>query len=180
MTVQVALLRGINVGGNKKVDMAVLKQMFESMGFGRVRTYINSGNVVFESQGDADDLAGNIEKQFERTFGFTAAVITRNGEDFRRILDRNPFADEGDPSDLNLHIGFMSKVPTKEQEAKIEPYVNENDQFRVAGSEIYVTFKAGVRDSKLGNNIQKIGVPVTLRNWKTANKLAEMAAEMEN
>jgi uncharacterized protein (DUF1697 family) len=177
MTVYVALLRGINVGGNKKVNMAVLKQMFEAIGFGRVQTYINSGNVVFESASaeGPDVLAGRIEREIETEFGFHVDVILRTAEDLGRIIGDNPFADEGSPEKLNLHVGFMAKLPSENNLDKIRPYVNENDQFRIVDHEIYVMFRAGVRDSKLGNSLNKLGVPVTLRNWNTTNKLLAMA-----
>jgi len=176
----VALLRGINVGGNKKVSMPVLKSMFESMGFGGVRTYINSGNVVF---GAADGVSssrafvGGIEREIEKTFGFPVDVVVRSADDLERILTANPFAAEGEPSGLHLHVGFMRGVPAQPGIDKIAAFVNERDEFRIVGEEIYVVFRNGMRDSKLGNNLPKIGVPVTLRNWNTTARLAEMAQQ---
>jgi uncharacterized protein (DUF1697 family) len=177
MTVYVALLRGINVGGNKKVSMPVLKQMFETIGFMKVQTYINSGNVVFasDSPDGPEALAGRIEREIEKVFGFPVSVIVRTAEDLGRIIRDNPFTDAGTPEELNLHVGFMAQLPSENNLDKIRPHVNENDQFLIAGHEIYVVFRAGVRDSKLGNSLNKLGVPVTLRNWNTTNKLFEMA-----
>lgn len=180
MNVHVALLRGINVGGNKKVSMPVLKSMFEAMGFGRVRTYINSGNVVFDAaEGDApiESLADGIEREIEKTFGFPVAVVVRGAADLERILAANPFAAEGDPAGLHLHVGFMRGVPAQAGIDKLAAYANENDEFRVVGEEVYAVFRQGMRDSKLGNSLPKIGVPVTLRNWNTVTKLAAMAKE---
>ncbi len=180
MAVFVALLRGINVGGNKKVSMPVLKSMFESMDFERVRTYINSGNVVFDA-GDGgssiESLTGNIEREIEKTFGFTVDVVVRSAGDLERILAANPFAAEGEPAGLHLHVGFMRGVPAQPGIDKIAAFVNEHDEFRIVGEEIYVVFRNGMRDSKLGNNLPKIGVPVTMRNWNTTVRLAEMARQ---
>jgi len=178
MAVFIALLRGINVGGNKKVSMPVLKSMFESMGFGRVRTYINSGNVVFDAAdgaATAASIAGGIEREIERTFGFPVDVVVRSADDLERIIAANPFASEGEPAGLHLHVGFMRGIPAQAGIDKIAAFVTEHDEFRLVGEEIYVVFRQGMRDSKLGNSIPKIGVPVTLRNWNTTAKLAEMA-----
>jgi uncharacterized protein (DUF1697 family) len=92
-----------------------------------------------------------------------------------RIVDANPFAAFGTPEAWNLHVGFMRETPASGKLAKLDGFVNENDQYRVAGREIYVTFRAGVRDSKLGVQLGKLGVPVTLRNWNTVTKLRAMA-----
>ncbi|MBW5446742.1 DUF1697 domain-containing protein [Cohnella sp. CFH 77786] len=181
MSVHAALLRGINVGGNKKVSMPALKQMFEKMGFERVQTYINSGNVLFvpASAADPGEMAGRIEKEIEREFGFPAAVILRTGDDLGRIIRSNPFAGEGTPEELNLHVGFLSQLPSESQLDRIRPYVTEDDRFRLVDHELYVMFRAGVRDSKLGNSLNKLGVPVTLRNWNTTNKLFALAEAMK-
>lgn len=180
MAVFVALLRGINVGGNKKVSMPLLKMMFKSLGFARVRTYINSGNVVFESNDSAEtveSLTVRIEREIEKSFGFPVDVVVRNADDLDRILAANPFAAVGEPADLHLHVGFMRGVPSQTGLDKLAAYVNDQDEFRVIGEEIYVIFRGGMRDSKLGNNLPKIGVPVTLRNWNTTGKLAELARQ---
>lgn len=180
MNHHVALLRGINVGGRKKVSMPVLKALFESMGFGGVRTYINSGNVVFgaaDSASSIESLTGGIEREIEKTFGFPVDVVVRSAADLERILAANPFAAEGDPAGLHLHVGFMRGVPVQAGIDKLAAFANENDEFRVVGEEVYVVFRQGMRDSKLGNQLPKIGVPVTLRNWNTVTKLAGMAKE---
>jgi uncharacterized protein (DUF1697 family) len=179
MPIYIALLRGINVGGNKKVSMPLLKQMFESMGFSQVQTYINSGNVLFESADEPDGLAGRIEREIETAFGFPVAVMIRSSADLEGIIGSHPFAEHGSPEEVNLHIGFLSETPSEDRLNRILPYVTDDDQFRLVGREMYVMFRAGVRDSKLGNNLQKLGVPVTLRNWNTTNKLAAMAAAMQ-
>lgn len=177
MTVYVALLRGINVGGNKKVSMPLLKAMFEKLGYERVSTYINSGNVVFdavETAESADMLEDRLSREIEKTFGFPVDVIVRSAADMARIVANNPFAEEGPPENLNLHVGFMSELPSPAKLERLMPFVNENDEFRIVDMEIYVAFRAGVRDSKLGNNLNKLGVPITLRNWNTTNKLLAM------
>ncbi|WP_123040883.1 DUF1697 domain-containing protein [Cohnella candidum] len=178
MTVYAALLRGINVGGNKKVSMPLLKRMFEEMGFGRVQTYINSGNVIFEAESAEGEaaLAERIEREIERAFGFPVAVMLRTDEELRQALENNPFASEGTPEELHLHVGYLGQLPSEAQLDKIRKYVTENDQFRLVGRELYVMFKAGMRDSKLGASMNKLGVPVTLRNWNTAGKLSAMAS----
>jgi len=179
MTVYVALLRGINVGGHRKVAMPLLRQMFETIGFGRVRTYINSGNVIFDAEDGAEadrELAGRIEREIETTFGFPVDVMVRSAADLARAIAANPYANAGAPADLHLHIGFMRGAPDPQALDKLAPFVNEQDEFRVIGREIYAIFRSGVRDSKLAGQLSRLGVPVTLRNWNTTCKLAEMAA----
>lgn len=178
MPVYAALLRGVNVGG-KKVNMAQLKLVCESLGLRRVQTYINSGNVLFESGDAAETLTPRIEKEIEAVFGFPVAVIVRTTAELERAVSVNPFADEGSPEQLHLHVGYLAEVPSPDKLERIQRYVNDDDRFRVIGKDMYIMLRNGVRDSKLAAGVPKIGT-VTLRNWNTANKLYALAKAMEN
>ncbi|WP_276351869.1 DUF1697 domain-containing protein [Cohnella caldifontis] len=178
MTVYIALLRGINVGGNRKVPMPALKSMFESLGFQGVLTYINSGNVIFESDSDdgGEALEERIEREIEKVFGFPVDVMIRTAAELRGAIDANPFAAEGSPEELHLHVGFMKKAGlAADKLAKLDARVNENEGYRLSNREVFAAFRAGLRDSKLAEQLGKLGVPLTLRNWNTTTKLAELA-----
>ena len=102
----VAFLRGINVGGHKKIRMVDLKAMFEMMKFSNVRTYINSGNVLFETSDiDSEKLTKNIEEAITKTFGFEVKVMIRTIDELQDILDHNPYPNPAD--DEKMYISFL-------------------------------------------------------------------------
>lgn len=185
MAIQIALLRGINVGGNNKIKMAELKLMFEALGLSKVRTYIQSGNVLFESNEESEPLRIRIENEIEKTFGLRIRVILRTQADIERIIARLPFtedeireASEASPGKEVLYVAMLEAAPTPEAVVKLGTY--EKDKYHIEGLEIYQLFYQSLLDSKLSVNLQKLGVTITVRNWKTMNKLAELCKEIES
>ncbi|TJY41118.1 DUF1697 domain-containing protein [Cohnella pontilimi] len=178
MAMCVALLRGINVSGKNMIKMAELKQLFESMGFGGVQTYINSGNVIFESASDEASMQREIEAGIESKFGLTIPVILRTSEELERIMEECPYKSEVAPDGKNVNVGLLRQAPPPEAIDRLAPYKGPDD-YQVIGREIHLLFRQGQADSKLGNNLQKLGVPVTVRNWNTMNKLCALAKDMQ-
>lgn len=185
MTVHIALLRGINVGGKNIIKMADLKRTFEAMGFSRVQTYIQSGNVLFESNEDEETLRKLIEHEIEAVFGFSVRVILRTAAELERIIENCPFSKEAvleaekSSKVESLYVSLLIEPPSQEGIGRLSTYRGEDDDYKVEGREVYLLFSQGIRNSKLANNLQKLDVPATVRNWKTINKLTAMAKAME-
>lgn len=172
----VSLLRGINVGGHHKLPMRDLAAMFAAAGCEDVRTYIQSGNVVFRAPAAvADGLATRIAEAIAANQGFQIPVVMRTGSDFDRIVRDNPFLAAGaDPA--KLHVGFLAAEPDPAEVARLDPDRSPPDAFAVRGSEVYLHFPAGVARSKLDNAYfdRTLNTVCTIRNWRTVGKLHEM------
>ncbi len=175
MKTHIALLRGINVGGNKKVPMADLKKMLEKMGYENIRTLLNSGNAIFEAPNEKPEL---IEKkiygQMEKTFGFTCDVIVRPADEIQKIIKADPFKDIKVTPDTRLYVTFLTDKP--KSKLKI-PYVSPEKDFtilKVTDGEIISVLtlgKKGTADA-MGILEKEYGNNITTRNWNTVLKLA--------
>jgi uncharacterized protein (DUF1697 family) len=175
----VSMLRGINVSGQKKVKMADLKSLYESLGLTNVKTYIQSGNVIFESAiSDVGELQRNIEQKIEKTFGFSVSVIIRTNKEFKRIIDHNPYIGYDSPEDESKYlVTFLSRTPSGSTAETIQQFVKEPEAMFLRGKEIYLHCPNGYGRSKLSNIFfeRKLSVTATTRNWKTVKKLYELS-----
>ena len=174
----VALLRGINVGGNTKVSMSELKQVFTELGFENVTTYINSGNVAFDAEGDGSSeskLIGLIEHAIEHHFSLPIQVMVRRQEAIDEILKNNPFDGEFE-SHKEMHVLFMKDEMPEDRQLQLLERQTEDERFAVLGREIYCHLRLGVADSLLGKGFieKKLKVPITARNWRTVGRLADL------
>ncbi len=172
----VALLRGINVGGNTMIKMEDLRAMFEGLGFENVVSYINSGNLAFDVRKASEDaLIGKIEAAIENHLGKPVRVMVREQNDIERVLANNPF--EGQyASHKEMHVLFLKNELSKENEKWLSEAAPSGERFSVAGREIYCHLPMGVADSYLGRGQfeKKLKISVTARNWRTVQKLAEV------
>lgn len=181
MTTYIAFLRGINVGGKNMIKMAVLKQIFETMGLQHVQTYIQSGNVLFQSNELEGPLLRRIEQEIETSFGFSVHVMLRTALELEQIIEHCPFsADvvaEAEATSVgeSLYVALLVEAPVQENVDRLSPYRSHNEECRVEGREVYLLFRQSVRNSKLVTHLPKLGAPSTVRNWKTLNKLLAMA-----
>jgi uncharacterized protein (DUF1697 family) len=178
VTIYFALLRGINVSGHNMIKMAELKRMFEAMGFGRVQTYINSGNVLFESEEGEELLQTRIEQEIHKTFGFTISVLLRTSKEWERIVKTCPFSSDRLTEGQSIHLTLLKAASTQEELDKLPDVDPENDEYLIDGREIYFLYRQSILDSKLTKKFLKL-VPQTARNWKTVLKLAALAKAME-
>lgn len=168
----VALLRGINVGGKRKVPMSELRLVFESQGFADVGTYIQSGNVLFKADGRVSTV--NLESAIADRFGIDVDVILRTSTDLHRIVTESPLAAR-DPK--LVHLGFMAKAPdpTSLQHLDLGGYAPETAEVR--GSEVYFYLPNGMSRTKLPAYVDRhLQVPTTIRNWATTTKLLELTS----
>ncbi len=185
MTIYIALLRGINVGGKNIIKMAELKRVFEEMALSEVKTYIQSGNVLFKSNETEKFLCNKIETELEKVFGIPVKVILRTSEQLKQIVLNCPFSkDEVEEAEKSseaesLYVALLAHNPLKDKVEAIDVYKSENDKYEIIGREVYLLFRNSIRNSKLANNLHKLNVPTTVRNWKTLSKLTELAKAME-
>ncbi len=178
MSIYVAMLRGINVGRGKIVKMERLRASLESLGFGGVRTYVQSGNVVFESeQKSAGELSKKIEAKILRDFGFAVPVILKTWKEMEQIVSDNPLVKEKGIDHSKLHVTFLSGAPPTAAIKALETLATSHERFRVLNREVYLYFPDGYGTSKLANTAieKKLSVVATTRNWRTVNALLEMA-----
>ena len=175
--VYIALLRAINVGGAKKLLMADLRAMFEAAGCTDVRTYIQSGNVVFQAElALAARIPALIEAEIAAGKGFQVPVVTRSAAEMDTVARGNPFLAAGaDPA--RLHVGFLAEAPTAERIAELDLDRSPSDAFEVRGREVYFHFPNGTARSKLTVDYfdRTLGTVCTMRNWRTVRKLLDMA-----
>ena len=172
----VALLRGINVGGKNRLRMADLVDVFEEVGCTEVRTYIQSGNVIFVADKSlARRVAAEVASRLDGEHGLEVPVITRTAAELERVLVDNPYL-AGDTDEAHLHVAFLSARPAQSRIAKLDPERSPPDTFEVVGREIYLHCPKGVARSKLTNAWFDSGLATTstMRNWKTVRKLVEL------
>ena len=180
MPIYIALLRGINVSGQKPVPMADLQKLFESLGFKGAKTLIQTGNVVFRSdkaKPDADALVGLIEKAIAKKFGFEVTVILRTLEEFRSVLEGNPWGKKKLADGERVYISFLDKAPAKEDIQALAAVPSGEDEHVVRKTEVYLLIRSGYGKSKLSNTVveKKLKVRSTTRNLETSEKLIALA-----
>ncbi|HEX8196491.1 MAG TPA: DUF1697 domain-containing protein [Pyrinomonadaceae bacterium] len=174
MTKYVAFLRGINVGGRTSIKMETLREVFASLGFQNIKTYIQSGNVIFETaEADGDKLAAEIESAVEKEF-FKTNVMVRSAEEIEEAIKNNPFADEEFDEKL-FHLVFLSEKLSDEKAEMLLSNNRDTEKFAVRNREVYCLLRDGVADSLLGKKYidNKLKTPATARNWRTVNKILE-------
>ncbi len=172
----VALLRGINVGGNTMIKMGELAALFESLGFSSVKTYINSGNIAFDVAKTAESkLVTKIEKALNERFGRAISVMIRDQSSIHEILAANPFAGQFE-SHKEMHVLFLKEEMPAEKVRELMAAAPPQERFTVRGTEIYCHLPMGVADSILGKSFieKRLKISVTGRNWRTAETLAEL------
>jgi uncharacterized protein (DUF1697 family) len=171
-----ALLRGINLGPKNTIPMPDLAKMFIKVGCSNVRTYIQSGNVVFDATPEvAAQLADLIKEQIRTRFGHKVPVILRTVEQMGAVVRKNPFIKEGAAEDT-LHVLFLADLPDLGSVENPDPNRSPPDTFIVRGQEVYLLFPNGVARTKLSNQYfdSKLGTIGTMRNWRTVTKLLEL------
>jgi uncharacterized protein (DUF1697 family) len=178
--IYVSMLRGINVGGNKLIKMEKLRQSFEALGFEQVKTFIQSGNVVFKAKTTSPaKLSKTIQDRILADFGFSVPVVSRTADEVRKTIESNPFLKERGIDLKKLHLMFLSGTPRAEAVDRLKQLPIAPDRFECSGKEIYLYLPNGVAESKLMKAPldRLLAVVTTVRNWKTANSLHRMCQE---
>ena len=174
----VALLRGVNVGGRNRLPMADLAALFEKAGARQVRTYIQSGNVVFRSDAArAARLGAAVAKAMHADLGWSVPIVVRSAAALAAAAKENPFLEEKAALET-LHVGFLLDRPERARVAALEPDRSPPDRFVVRGDTIYLHLPNGMARTKLTSQYldARLGTVVTVRNWNTVTTLLEMLA----
>ena len=181
MTTYIALLRGVNVGGHRLIKMPELKRLFEAMGCGRVRTYIQSGNVVFASDEQPEPLRWRIEREIAARFGFPVTVVPRTADELERVIAACPFAAGALTEGERLYVALLADAPAPEAVERLLACDSAPDEARVVEREVYLLYRRSARDTPLTNAFleRTLGVAATTRNWRTMRALADMARATE-
>ena len=174
MKTYIALLRGINVSGHKKILMADLRNLLKKIGFIELQTYIQSGNVVFSSSEDKADLERIISKAILKKYAWEVPVLVLTTSEIKAILENCPFSDE--KKEKSYFVLLQSK-PSIENIVATESLSYPNEEFVINNSCVYLYSEFGAAKAKLGTNFfeRKLKVSATARNYKTMNKLLEMS-----
>ena len=176
MTTNVALLRGLNVGGKNRMPMTALTQMFVEAGCTNVRTYIQSGNVIFKAtQSRLEKLPAVIAKNIAESFGYKTPVVLRTVEQIGETVENNPFLKAG-ADENELHVYFLANAPDARGIASLDPARSSPDAFLVRGRDVYLKMPNGMARTKLSNAYfdSKLATISTARNWRTTLKLFEL------
>ena len=183
MKTYISMLRGINVSGQKKIRMAELKSLYESLALENVQSYLQSGNMVFDSEeGDTTKLRESIEAQIEVTYGYSVPILIRTRDDFRRLIESKSFAKERSWNPSRVMVTFLYEPPGQSKLDSLSIPENETCKFVMEEGVIFLYCPDGYGRSKLSNNFfeKKLDVIATTRNWKTVGALYEMASERQS
>ncbi len=174
----IALLRGINVGGNNKIPMTRLREMGEELGWQNVQTYIQSGNVVLRAKGTPAKVEQQLEDAIKEEVGLSISVIVRDATAWATYAKKNPFPNEAASTPNFLHLCLSKSKPNKDAVKLLQEKAAAGEQIKFVGDALYIHFAGGVGKSKLTPTIldRAVGSPVTARNWRTVLKLAELSA----
>lgn len=172
----IAFIRGINVGGTNKLPMKDLKGVLEEANFTRVRTYIQSGNVIFEHPAnDRSALAAIVAEQIDASHGFRPQVVVLSSRELTTAVKANPF-DAGNTLDKILHLFFLAQRPTAPDFARMDAIKGPTEQYALLGDVFYLYTPDGFGTSKLAQRAEKLlGVNTTARNWRTVNNVLKLS-----
>lgn len=182
MPVYVAMLRGINVGGHKRVKMDQLRKSFEALGFEQVKTYIQSGNVVFKAgKFSSAQLCKRIEEGLVKDLGFPVPIITRTRDEFGRVIQGNPLLKEREVDPERLHVTFLGDAPAASALKQLAAMTDAPDRSCCLGKEVYLYLPNGFSQSSLFRRPweRALAVLTTTRNWRTVNALYQMCLDVE-
>jgi uncharacterized protein (DUF1697 family) len=177
MTRHIALLRGINVGGHNKVPMADLRKALEAAGFEDVKTYVQSGNVALTAKEKAPGKVGRaVERAIEDAFGFDVAVVVRSRAEVAALVEEDPLGDVATNPTYRIVV-FLAEKLDRKRLADVDPKAFAPEAFALRDYEIVMWAPDGQRDSKLVKALseKRTGVVGTARNWRTVEKLLDLA-----
>ena len=174
----ISLLRGINVSGQKRIQMADLAKVYESIKLSDVKTYIQSGNVVFSApESLGEKLASKIEKAIQKAYGFKADVVLRTADEWLAILKSNPFLKKNKKPEDQLYVALLRETAEDKTE-ELLPYCKAKEKFVFSGRELFLHYPEKFGTTKLTLQVmeKKLGTIATVRNWNTMQALGELVA----
>lgn len=181
MATYIALLRGINVLGKKIIKMTELARLFESLGFTGVKTYIQSGNVIFRSDGKIpyENLHHSIHEAIINKFGFDVKIIIQTHEELIRITSATPYRNADGTAKDNIYVTILDRKPDPALVGTLKPLDYLPDTFRIMENVVYIECAGGYGTTKLSNTFfeNRLKVQATTRNWRTVTSLIQLAQE---
>lgn len=183
MYTYISILRGINVGGKHKIRMEQLRNLYQNLGFKNVQSYIQSGNVVFLAKNDSlKKLEKQILDALKNTFGFEVPIMVKPLNEWKTIIDDNPFAQDTDKEEQFLHVTFLARPILTERinKEKIIAKKRPGEEVAVYQNAVYLYCPIGYGRTKLNNNFfeRELKTLATTRNWKTTNRLLRIAQSL--
>ncbi|MEO1051447.1 MAG: DUF1697 domain-containing protein [Bacteroidota bacterium] len=178
MPTYIALLRGINVSGQKKIKMADLRAHLEELNFSKISTYIQSGNIVFNAISESPhDLETLIASKIKEKYGFDVPVLIQTPEQIEMLIDRCPYIKDADKDPKKIYLTLLSEEPSADRVAQLSHIQYEGEEYILQDRCIYFYADNGYGKAKMNNNFfeNKLKVNATTRNWNTMNKLLDMA-----
>jgi uncharacterized protein (DUF1697 family) len=178
MLIHIALLRGINVGGRKIVAMSDLRELLGALGFARVRSLLQSGNLVFESTGrNGAALERLLETETAKRMKVSIDYLVRTRDEWQAAIDRNPFTDAAERDPSHLVVMFLKTAPKSQNVLALQATIKGPEVIKALGKQLYVIYPAGIGQSKLTHTLieRKLGTRGTGRNWNTILKLGALA-----
>ncbi|MFZ5524335.1 MAG: DUF1697 domain-containing protein [Pseudomonadota bacterium] len=178
MKTYIALFRGINVGGNNLLPMKELVAVLESLGVQGIKTYIQSGNVIFRSKAaDTAQLARKIGAAIKKSHSFEPHVLLLDSVKLNKVIRENPYT-KAEAVPNTLHVNFLAAIPPRPDLKALEKIRAESEQFHLAGDVLYLHAPDGIGKSKLAAGVERLlGVTMTSRNWNTVRKLKAMIVD---
>jgi len=183
MPVVICFLRGINVGGHAIIKMEALRALFVSLKFEQPQTYVQSGNVVFQTpERDLDLLASRVKQAIEKKFACSPAVVLRSVTELRAVVSRNPFAKRTNIEPAKLHVFFLAAQPAKNATERLRQLAVQPEELHLMGRELFIYFPNGVGKSKLpwARVDKALETQGTGRNWNSVTKILELAESLES
>jgi uncharacterized protein (DUF1697 family) len=178
MHTYIALLRGINVSGHKKIKMEDLKRILSYSDFKNIKTYIQSGNIIFNSSEDNQEISQQVSDYIYKEYKFQVPVIVKNLQEWSIITENNPFIKDPTFAMKSLYITFLSDFPTVENIEILKSYKFDSEKYFIDGTIIYSVYPNGAGKTKMTNNFfeNKLKVSATSRNWNTVHELFSIAS----
>jgi uncharacterized protein (DUF1697 family) len=175
MPMQVALVRGINVGGRKLIAMSDLRDLFTALGFSDVKSLLQSGNVVFRSD-RREGIEKILEGETERRLGVSVHYMVRSANELEKLIARNPLPSEAQRDPSHFVVVFLKQAPPANSVQALEAAISGPEIIRAEGKHLYAFYPVGIGESKLTNSLieRKLGTQATGRNWNTVLKLAAL------
>jgi uncharacterized protein (DUF1697 family) len=176
MTRQVAFLRGINLGARRRVSMVELRELLTDLGYGDVRTHLQSGNVVLDSEEPPGRLARKLEERIRETLEIDVEVVVRTRDELAGVIERDPFGELADDP-KRYQVSFLSAEPDPQVTRDLAAANVAPERLSVSGREIYAWHPNGLQRSRLAGLLtdRRLGVTATARNWNTITKLLTVA-----
>ena len=178
----ISILRGINVSGHNLIKMDDLRKMYGSLKFRNIETYIQSGNVIFQSEADSRELEKKISGKLLQDFSIQVPVLVMELNELNKVAQNNPFMNKRKEDIKTLHVTFLSDPPKKEDLSVIQKNQYAPDEFMASGKILYLFCPGGYGNTRLSNTFfeKKLKVIATTRNWKTVLQLMNIAKRIDD